>query len=95
MAEKTSWADKYNALKTFEIPMSDTKVWKCSVEEHKTKGTLQLNVRQWTVAVKEGGYSGVTKNGFILPITDVEDLDKMIDLFKQLQSFCEDVKTLL
>lgn len=89
------WADKFNTLKTFEIQASENKVWKCTVEEHKAKGTLQLNVRLWTIATKEGGYSGVTKNGFILPITSAEDLDKMIDLFKQLQTFVEDVKTLL
>ena len=36
--------------------------------KYENKGTLQINARCFTIAQKEGGYSGPSKNGFIIPI---------------------------
>lgn len=89
------WEDKFNVLKQICFKTDDNKEWKFSVEEHKQKGTLQLNARCFTIATKEGGYSGPSKNGFILPINSIEDLDKIQDCFSTFISFIDDVKTLI
>lgn len=89
------WSDKFNTLKSFEFPVNETKMWKCAVEEHKTKGTLQLNLRQWNIAAKEGGYSGPAKNGFIIPITSTEDIDTINKLLQQIITFTDEIKEIL
>ena len=73
-----AWEDNYNALFVEKLPQEGgKKEWRFTLEEHKTKGTMQMNVRLFSLAVKEGGYEGPTKNGFIQGITSKEDVDKL------------------
>lgn len=88
----TNWEDKYNILKQISFKTSDNKEWKFSLEEHKTKGTLQINARCWTTAKTEGGYSGPSKNGFIIPINSIEDLDKIKECFQNFVNFIDETK---
>lgn len=67
-----AWQDNFNVLYQSEYKMDDTRVWKLALEEHKTRGTLQLNVRLYK---KTDTYDGPTKSGFIYPISSIEDLN--------------------
>ncbi len=87
-----SWEDKYSILKNDEFRYSNEKNWKMQLEEDKTKGTLQLNVRCWTESTTENGYNGPSKNGFIIPITSEEDFNKIIACMKQIAEFAESCK---
>lgn len=89
---KTNWEEKFSVLKKVEYKFANNKEWKFSLEEHKEKGTLQINARMFTVSEKEGGYSGPSKNGFIIPITSVEDFDNVINCFKEFTTFAEGCK---
>lgn len=85
-----NWEDNYNKIVNLELPVEGNKVWKFTVEEHKTKGTMQMNVRLWSNGSgKEGEYVGPTKNGFIVPIKTQEDVDKLektfADYFKKVK----------
>lgn len=87
-----NWEDKFNIIKSTSFKTSDNKEWKFSLEEHKTKGTLQLNARCFTIATKEGGYSGPSKNGFIIPINSMDDLDKIKECFETFINFIDETK---
>ncbi len=89
------WEEKFNVLKQISFKTNENKEWKFSIEENKQKGTLQLNARCFTIASKEGAYSGPSKNGFILPINSIEDLDKIKECFPLFVDFIDDVKTLI
>lgn len=88
----TSWADKYNSLIKKTLGVENNKEWRMNLEEHKTKGTLQMNVRLFQNAVEAGKYEGPTKNGFIIPVNSVEDIEKFQNSLNQ---FLEEVKNIL
>ena len=90
-----NWADKYSVLKSEVYKYADNKEWKFSLEEHKEKGTLQINARMFTISEKEGGYSGPSKNGFILPINSVDDFDNIVKCFDTFSKFANDCKEFL
>lgn len=71
------WSDKFNVLKSGQTEPVNFKQWRWAIEESKTKGTLQLNIRLFSLPKTEGGYSGPTKNGFIIPINDLEELQSI------------------
>ena len=78
-----AWADNYNTIYTYELPVDEGKVWKFQLEEHKSKGTLNMNVRRFKKSIKEGGYEGPTKNGFMQIINSVEDIEKIQKAFNE------------
>ena len=45
---KTNWEDKFNPL-VQKILKIDNKDWKLTLEENKIKGTLQVNLREWSM----------------------------------------------
>lgn len=87
-----AWEDNYNPLFVDKLKLEDKKEWRFTLEEHKTKGTMQVNVRLFKLPAVEGGYEGPTKNGFILQINSVEELD---NLQKAFNDYFEKVKKML
>lgn len=87
-----AWEDNYNTIAQVDLPVDGNKIWKFALEEHKTKGTMQMNVRLWQKAKEEGGYAGPTKNGFIQGIKSVEDVNELEKTFAQ---FFKQVKEML
>ena len=86
MAEKTTqkWEDKFNVLLSQKMDIEDgTKEWRFAVEESKSKGTLQLNMRKFKKSIKEGGYEGPTSSGFIESINSIEDIEKLQKFFNE------------
>ena len=83
------WKDKFNTLSESKLEIEGNREWKFALEESKTKGTLQLNVRLFQNAKTEGGYSGPTKNGFIVGISSKEDIEQ---LQNALNNFFEESK---
>ena len=81
-----AWQDNYNIVYQSEFPIDEIRTWKFALEEHKTRGTLQLNVRLFK---KTENYDGPTKSGFIYPITSVKDLN---DFQNALNDYFENVK---
>ncbi len=77
MAKIKNWSDNFNELKSNSMNPVDYKYWKWAIEESKSKGTLQLNVRCYSLAKNEGGYEGPTKNGFIISINNKKDLEEL------------------
>ena len=86
------WADKYSNLKTVTYKFSEFKEWRFTLEEHKEKGTLQINARLWTLPKKEDGYAGPSKNGFIIQISSADDFDNIVKCFSEFTKFVEDCK---
>lgn len=84
-----TWADKFNVLASNELQIEENKMWKFAIEESKTKGTLQMNIREFKTSET---YEGPTKNGFIKGITCKEDVEKLQGAFNE---FFEEVKKLL
>jgi hypothetical protein len=89
------WNEKFNTLASTSYKVSNDKEWKFSLEENKQKGTLQLNARQFKIATTEGGYSGASKNGFIIPINALDDLDNIKECFNKFVNFIDDAKEFL
>lgn len=76
-----AWEDNFNALFTDKLEVEGgKKEWRFSLEEHKTKGTMQMNCRLWSIG---GSYEGPTKNGFIVGIKTIEDIDKLEQAFQE------------
>lgn len=86
------WNDKFNTLVSSKLELEGNKEWRFAVEENKTKGTLQMNLRIFQKAKIEGGYEGPTKNGFILGINSLEEVE---DLQNALNDFFEKTKDIL
>jgi len=76
-----AWQDNFNELYKTEFPLQNSKYFKFAIEEHKKKGTLQMNIRIFQHAKTEGGYEGPTKNGVTLAVTNKEDLEKLQKAF--------------
>jgi hypothetical protein len=87
-----NWSDKFNKILELELPMESNKVWKFALEENRTKGTMQMNVRKFTLAKVEGGYEGPTKNGFLQGINSIEDIEQMQAKFNE---FFDEAKKML
>ena len=69
------WEDNFSKLVESNLQVAENKEWRFSVEEHTTKGTMQINFREFKSSTVEGGYNGPTKNGFIFRIQTKEDYD--------------------
>jgi len=78
---KVEWSDKFNPL-VQKILIIANKEWKLTLEENKSKGTLQVNLREWSHATPTNEYDGPTKNGFIFKIKSLDDLNNLEELFK-------------
>jgi len=89
---KVNWEERFNVLKNANYKYSDTKEWRFALEEDKTKGTLQINARCWTIGEGENAYNGPSKNGFIIPITSSEDFDNIVKCFKEFADFADSCK---
>lgn len=76
------WSENFNELVKIVLPCEGNKEWRMVLEEHKTKGTMQINCRKWQLPKEGNEYNGPTKNGFIEPITSVEDITKLEETFK-------------
>ena len=88
-----AWEDNFNPIFTEVLPQEDgKKEWRFTLEEHKTKGKMQMNIRLFSKAVTEGGYEGPTKNGFIQGVNSEEDVNKLQSSFN---AYFEKVKTML
>lgn len=86
MAKSTgNWEDNYNKLVNQTLPVEGNKEWRFTLEEHRTKGTMQMNVRMFSLPKEDrpDAYSGPTKNGFIVPINSVEDIEKLEKAFSE------------
>lgn len=79
---KIAWEDNYHKLIEQIIPIEGNKEWRFVLEEHKNKGTMQMNVRLWQKAREKGGYEGPTKNGFIQQIKTPDDITGLEEAFK-------------
>lgn len=71
------WEDNFSKLIESNLPTAENKEWRFSLEEHTTKGTMQINFREFKSSNVEGGYNGPTKNGFIFKIQTKEDYLKL------------------
>ena len=82
-----AWIDNFNIIYSKELKIDDTHTWKFQLEEHKTKGTLHMNVRLFK---KTDNYNGPTKNGFIQQINSIEQLENFRyafeDYFKEIRN---------
>lgn len=78
-----AWADNFNKLVEVTQPIDDKKEWRFVLEEHKTKGTLHVNVRAFTVS---GDYIGPTKNGINFAVNSVQELENFQVTFNQFLS---------
>lgn len=85
-----AWADNFNVIDSKEIPSDGNKVWKFALEEHKTKGTLQINVREFSN--NPDGYTGPTKNGIVKKISSLEELE---EFQREFNSFFDKAKKML
>ena len=90
--EKTKpvWEDKFNAL-IQKVLIIDNKDWKLTLEENKTKGTLQVNLREWAHTTPTNEYEGPTKNGFIFKIKTIEDLNNLEQMFSKFFTEAKDM----
>jgi len=88
---KASWEEKFNALVQKNLKI-DNKDWKLTLEENKTKGTLQINLREWAHATETNAYEGPTKNGFIFKVKTIEDLKNLEEMFR---TFFNEAKDML
>ena len=86
------WTDNYSSIMEKIVPLENNKEWRLNVEEHKKTGKMQLNCRVFQKAKEDGGYEGPTKNGFIMPIKSVNDIENLEKMFSD---FFKEVKTLL
>jgi outer membrane protein assembly factor BamB len=93
MAGKTGkWEDNFNKIVNLELPVEGNKVWKFTVEEHKTKGTMQMNVRLFqNDNGKDDAYVGPTKNGFIIKINTKEEFNTFKETFIKYLNEVEDM----
>lgn len=80
-----SWEEKFNQLLNKELKVDENKKWKMALEEHKERGTLQMNVRLWK---ETEAYTGPTKSGFIVAANSAEDIKELQTAFNE---FFEDV----
>lgn len=69
-----AWQDNFNILYQSELPIDDTRTWRFVLEEHKERGTLQLNVR---IFKKTESYDGPTKAGFVYPVNSIEEVNAL------------------
>lgn len=94
MAGKTNWEDNFSELVKTTLKVDGNKEWRFALEEHKTKGTMQMNVRLWSLPQegKADAYSGPTKNGFIVGIKTPEDIDNLQKAFNE---YFEKIKEML
>ena len=81
-----AWQDNFNIIYQSELPLDETRTWRFALEEHKTRGTLQLNVRLFK---KTDTYDGPTKSGFVMSISSMDDVNQFKDAFN---AFCETIK---
>ena len=76
-----AWTDNYNAIYVKELPVDETFTWQLRLEEHKKRGTLHASARLFK---KTADYDGPTKNGFIVQITSLEDINKLQNALNEL-----------
>ena len=67
-----TWEDNFNKLIETVHPIDDKKEWRLVLEEHKTRGTLHVNIRAFQTA---GNYVGPTKNGITFTVHSVQELE--------------------
>lgn len=84
-----AWEDNYSKLIEDNLPISDKKEWKFVMEEHKTKGTMQVGIRAFNTT---GNYIGPTKNGMLIPIESAEQIEEFRVKFNE---FIDKVKDML
>ncbi|MNB93572.1 hypothetical protein D3C81_1356460 [compost metagenome] len=84
-----AWEDNFSSLIEDKHPIDEKKEWRFVLEEHKSKGTLHINVRAFQIA---GTYTGPTKNGINIQITSKEDLDEFQE---KLNKFFDKAKEML
>ena len=84
-----AWDDNFNKLFESKLPVDEYKEWRFALEEHKTKGTMNMNVREFKCSES---YSGPTKNGFIINVQSIDQVEKFQKMFNE---FFEKVKEML
>ena len=87
-----AWDDNFNKLLQTTLPIDEFKEWRFTLEEHKTKGKMNMNVRIFQKAKTEGGYEGPTKSGFIFEIQSLEQIENLQKAFNE---YFEKVKEML
>lgn len=76
-----AWEDNYHLIYSNELPVDETFTWQFRLEEHKKRGTLHMSARLFK---KTDTYDGPTKNGWIIQVNSIEDLDKFKEAFNKL-----------
>lgn len=84
-----AWEDNFNKLIESSLKVDDSKTLKFVLEEHKTKGTMNINIREFK---ETETYSGATKNGLMIK---VESLEQINDYQKQFNDFFESIKEMI
>lgn len=84
-----AWEDNFNKLVEKSLPINEKKEWRFTMEEHKTKGTMQFGIRAFNVT---GNYIGPTKNGMIIGIESEEQIEAFRKSFNE---FIDEVKGML
>jgi hypothetical protein len=86
-----NWDDNFKKMYENKLKISSNREWRFSIEEHKKRGTIQMNVRKFQVAEKEGDYEGATKSGFIEGLESKEQLEQFQkyfnDMFEEAKKF--------
>lgn len=91
MAAKGNWNDNFSELFKDIMPAEGNKEWRFALEEHKTKGTLQMNVRKFQKPTESNPYDGPTKNGFIESVNSIEDIEKLEKKFAEFFKKCKEM----
>ena len=84
-----AWKDNFNTIYEQKFDIADYKYWLFQLEEHKSKGTLHMNIRMFQKAKEEGQYEGPTKNGIMLQINSVEEINNFQN---ELNKFFDSIK---
>lgn len=84
-----AWEDNFNTLFENKLPVAENKEWRFALEEHKNKGTMNMNIREFKTSAT---YSGPTKNGCIISVESLEQIEKYQ---KEFNDFFEKVKEML
>lgn len=83
-----AWEDNYNKLVEITQEIDEKKEWRFVLEEHKTKGTLHVNVRIFNTS---GNYIGPTKNGITFNVNSEQELENFQVTLNQFFSKAKDM----
>lgn len=84
-----AYQDNNNVIFKKDLQINETNILTFSMEENKNSGLMKANVREFK---HTEAYDGPTKNGIILNLHTVEDVDKFQ---KQFNEFFDEIKKMM